>query len=149
MGILSGVIGFVTGGPVGALLGVAKDFMGPLADVFRKIEDTKVQLAAAANEGEKNRLTAQLGALQVQAQNLQTQANLQAQESRVTRLNIWIRSWIAAGPAFLLTKIYVYDKALGQWTGGHTDSLDPHLWNVVMVVLGFYFIHETVGLFRK
>ena len=149
MSFFSAAIGFVTGGPVGALLGVAKDFLGPLQDVFKKIEDTKVALAQAANESEKNRLTAQLGALQVQAQVLQTQASLQAEESRTTRLNIWIRSWIAAGPAFLLTKIYVYDKALGQWTGGHTDALDPNLWNVVMVVLGFYFLHETVGLFRK
>ena len=146
MSFFSAAIGFVTGGPVGALLGVAKDFLGPLQDVFKKIEDTKVALA---HESEKNRLTAQLGALQVQAQVLQTQASLQAEESRTTRLNIWIRSWIAAGPAFLLTKIYVYDKALGQWTGGHTDALDPNLWNVVMVVLGFYFLHETVGLFRK
>ena len=149
MSFFSAAIGFVTGGPVGALLGVAKDFLGPLQDVFKKIEDTTVALAQAANESEKNRLTAQLGALQVQAQVLQTQASLQAEESRTTRLNIWIRSWIAAGPAFLLTKIYVYDKALGQWTGGHTDALDPNLWNVVMVVLGFYFLHETVGLFRK
>lgn len=149
MGLFSAAIGFVTGGPVGALLGVAKDFLGPLQDVFKKIEDTKVALAQAANESEKNRLTAHLGALQVQAENLQTQATLQAEESRSTRLNVWIRSWIAAGPAFLLTKIYVYDKALGQWTNGHTDALDPNLWNVVMVVLGFYFIHETVSLFKK
>lgn len=149
MGILSGVVGLITGGPVGALLGVAKDFIGPLQQVFAKIEDTKIALAKTVNESEKNRLTAELGALQVKAQVLQTQANLQAEESRSTRLNIWIRSWIAAGPAFLLTKIYIYDKALGQWTGGHTDSLDPNLWNVVMVVLGFYFLHETVGLFRK
>jgi hypothetical protein len=143
------VMGFITGGPVGALLGIAKDFMGPLANIFKQIQDTKIALAQAANESEKNRLTAHLGALQVQAQNLQTQANLQAEESHSTRLNIMIRSWIAAGPAFLLTKIYIYDKALGQWTGGHTDALDPNLWNVVMVVLGFYFLHETVGLFRK
>ena len=60
-----------------------------------------------------------------------------------------IRSWLATGPAFLLTKIYIYDKALGQWTGGHTDPLDPNLWNVVMVVLGFYFLYSAAGLFKK
>ena len=146
---MSAIFGFLTGGPVGALLGIAKDFMGPLADVFKKIQDTKVALAQASNESEKNRLTAQLGALQVQAQNLQTAANLQAEESHTTRLNVIIRSWLAAGPAFLLTKIYIYDKALGQWTGGHTDALDPHLWNVIMVVLGFYFLYSAASLFKK
>lgn len=143
------ITGFFTGGPIGAALGLAKDFMGPLTDVFRKIEDTKVQLAQAANESEKNRLTAKLAALQVQAGILQTQANLQAEESHSTRLNIWIRSMIALGPMVLLNKILIYDKALGQWTGGHTDALDMHLWYVVMVVLGFYFVHETVSLFKQ
>lgn len=144
------VMGFITGGPIGALLGVAKSFVGPLTDVFKKIQDTKVALAQTANESEKNRLTAKLGALQIQAQNLQTQANLQAEESHTTRLNIMIRSWIAAGPAFLLCKIFIYDKALGQWTGGHTDALDPNLWTVIMTVLGFYFLHATVtSIFGK
>lgn len=146
----SGLFGFFTGGPVGALFGVAKSFVGPLTDVFKKIEDTKVQIAQAANESEKNRLTAYLGALQVQAQTLQTAANLQAEESHTSRLNIMIRSWLAAGPAFLLTKIYIYDKALGQWTHGHTDPLDPNLWNVIMVVLGFYFLHAAaVSIFKR
>lgn len=149
MGIMGAVTGFITGGPVGALLGVAKDFLGPLTDVFNKIQDTKVQLAKVSSESEKNRLTAQLGALEVQAEVLKKSADLQAEESHSTRLNIMIRSWIAAGPAFLLTKILVYDKALGQWTGGHTDALDPNLWQVVWIVLGFYFVHETVGLFKK
>lgn len=147
MGIMSAVLGFVTGGPVGALLGVAKDFIGPLEQVFKNIEDTKVALARAANESEKNQLEAKLGALQIQAQVLQTRANLQAEESHSSRLNIMIRSWIGAGPAFLLTKIFVYDKALGQWTHGTTDALDANLWQVIMVVLGFYFIHETVSMF--
>lgn len=149
MSILSTVVGFVTGGPVGALLGFAKDAIGPLTDVFRKIEDTKVQLAQAANESEKNRLQAQLGTLEIQAEVLKTQAALQAEESRTTRLNIMIRSWIGAGVAFLLTKILVYDKALGQWTHGNTDRLDDHLWYVIMMVLGFYFVHAAVGLFKK
>jgi hypothetical protein len=39
-------------------------------------------------------------------------------------------------------KLYVYDKALGQWTGGHTDALDPNLWTVVTATIGFYFLYE-------
>ena len=146
---MGAILGFFTGGPLGALFGFAKDLMGPLQEVFKNIEDTKVALANAANESEKNCLTAQLGALQVQAGILQTQANLQAEEARGTRLNIMIRSWMGGSAAFLLTKILVYDKALGQWTDGHTDALDPNLWYVVIVMLGFYFVHETVSLFTN
>lgn len=149
MSFFSAAMGFVTGGPVGALLGMAKDVVGPLTDVFRKIEDTKVQLALAKNDSEKNQLTAQLGALQVQADVLKTQANLQAEESHVTRLNIMVRSWIGVAVAIVLTKILVYDKAFGQWTHGSTDALDPNLWYVVMMVLGFYFVHAAIGMFRK
>lgn len=50
------------------------------------------------------------------------------------------------GPAFVLTKIYVWDKALGDWTGGHTDPLDANLWWVITAQIGFYFL---ASIFRK
>lgn len=50
------------------------------------------------------------------------------------------------GPAFFLTKIYVWDKALGSWTGGHTDPLDQNLWWVITAQIGFYFL---ASIFRK
>jgi hypothetical protein len=51
--------------------------------------------------------------------------------------------------SILIGKVLVWDKALGQWTGGRTDALDPNLWQVVMVVLGFYFLSETVSRVLK
>lgn len=44
------------------------------------------------------------------------------------------------GPAVLLTKIYIWDKALGSWTNGHTDPLDQNLWYVITAQIGFYFL---------
>jgi divalent metal cation (Fe/Co/Zn/Cd) transporter len=58
-------------------------------------------------------------------------------------LDIWIRSMIAIGPALYLFKIFVIDKVFGFFFQTRTDTLDPNLWNVVMVVLGFYFLSET------
>lgn len=49
----------------------------------------------------------------------------------------------------LLAKILLYDKALGDWTGGHTDALDPNLWNVVMVIIGGYFSSTAVERVAK
>ncbi len=48
------------------------------------------------------------------------------------------------GPLVLLTKIYVYDKAFGQWTAGHTDKLDDNLWWVITAQVAFYFIAKTI-----
>ena len=53
----------------------------------------------------------------------------------------------------LLAKVLLYDKAFGQWTGGHTDALDANLWNVVMVVIGSYFgtaaIERVSQIFKR
>lgn len=66
-----------------------------------------------------------------------------------SRINAIMRAALAAPVAVILWKIFIYDKALGQWTHGTTDALSPELWNVVMVVVGFYFIYETARVFRK
>jgi len=134
--------GFLTGGPVGAILGFAKSLLSPLEHIFNKIETTKVQLAQADNEDERIRLTAKLGALQTKAQMLAT-------ESRYTRMNVYIRSAAASGPIFLVTKIMVWDKALGQWTHGHTDALSSHQWYIIYMVYGLYFLHEIAGTWNK
>lgn len=53
---------------------------------------------------------------------------------------------LGVGPAFILNKIYIWDKALGDWTGGHTDPLDQNLWWVITAQIGFYFL---ASIFRK
>ena len=53
---------------------------------------------------------------------------------------------LGIGPTILLTKIYVWDKALGQWTHGSTDRLDDNLWWVITAQIGFYFL---ASIFKK
>jgi hypothetical protein len=70
-------------------------------------------------------------------------------EAGVSKANMLMRTLIAAPVAILFWKIFVYDKALGQWTQGTTDALSAELWQVVMVVTGFYFLYEgAVGITR-
>lgn len=64
-------------------------------------------------------------------------------EGGLTRVNAYVRAVIGIEVAFLLGKILIWDKALGQWTGGRTDALDANLWQVVMAVVGFYFLYEA------
>lgn len=140
--MLDAIMGFFTGGPLGALAGFAKSLIAPLTAIWGKIEDTKVQLAQVTSETDRARLTAKLEVLQARA-------NLMVSESRVSKLNIYVRTAIGGGVAFLIDKILVWDKALGQWTGGYTDPLGPDLWHTVWVVLGFYFLYEGVSIFKK
>ena len=79
----------------------------------------------------------------------QIRARAEVQAAEAGRpVNAIMRGCIAAPVAILLFKVMVWDKALGQWTGGHTDALDPNLWQVVMAVVGFYFLYEAVAAIR-
>ena len=63
-------------------------------------------------------------------------------------------AWIVI---ILLAKIFIYDKALGQWTGGSTDALDPNLWWVIQTIIISYMGGRTLekisdkisGIFKK
>jgi|SRR5579872_2314443 len=48
--------------------------------------------------------------------------------------------------AFVLGKLLVWDKALGDYTHGHTDKIDPNMWWCITAVVGFYFV---AGIFKK
>jgi hypothetical protein len=71
---------------------------------------------------------------------LQTKRDVLIADASQSKIDLYMRSLIAIGPAVYLAKIFIYDKVLQQWTLAETDKLDPNLWNVVMVVLGFYFL---------
>jgi hypothetical protein len=68
-----------------------------------------------------------------------------------------IRPLLGLAVVVLVWKVIVYDKALGQWTGGSTDALDPKLWNVVMTIIISYMGGRTAervadkiaGVFKK
>lgn len=73
---------------------------------------------------------------------LNNQMQVLLADSKISSIDLWLRTAIASGPAFILCKIFFYDKALG-WGTTEISSGDP-LWNVIMVVLGFYFLHTLV-----
>lgn len=51
-----------------------------------------------------------------------------------------MRFLIALGPMVVLNKLLIWDKALGDYTGGHTDKLDPNMWWVITATVGFYML---------
>jgi hypothetical protein len=60
-----------------------------------------------------------------------------------------MRGLMAFPVVVLLWKLLIYDKALGQWTMGHTDALGDDLWKVVAAVIAFYFLYDITARFRK
>lgn len=65
-----------------------------------------------------------------------------------SKLPIYIQSAIGAAVAFTVAKLLVWDKALGDWTHGHTDELGDDLRWIVISAIGFYFL-ATTKMFKK
>lgn len=68
-----------------------------------------------------------------------------------------VRPTLAWVVIILLAKIFLYDKAFGQWTHGTTDSLDSNLWWIIQTIIISYFggrslekISDKIsGIFKK
>lgn len=60
--------------------------------------------------------------------------------------NVFFRFMLALPFLVFVWKVIVWDKVLGY---GVTDNLSPDLWNLMMVVYGFYFVYETAALFKR
>ena len=59
------------------------------------------------------------------------------------RVNRLVRALLALPVVILLWKVFVWDKVLGAWTQGRTDALSAELWQVVSIVVGFYFVTDA------
>lgn len=96
-----------------------------------------------------NEKIAQINATTAQAQAaseerisaLQSARDVLVADAQKSSWDIWMRTIIASGPAFILCKIFFYDE-----TGFGTTTIptDSPLWTVIMVVLGFYFLHSVL-----
>lgn len=107
------------------------------------------QIGKELNTAYSNRLKAQNEASRIEAD--QNIASLEARKSVLVaearhQWNILFRFILAAPFALFVWKVVVWDKLLG-W--GATDNLSPELWNLMMVVYGFYFVYETAQLFKR
>lgn len=140
----------------GAIAGVSNAISGisnVLNTLTAKIADAKIAQINAKTAEEKIAADERVRTLELQRDTMlkamETRANLQTAELGVSKANIYTRTMLALPIGIVLWKVFVWDKALGQWTGGHTDALSPELWQVIMVVLGFYFLYEgAVGVTR-
>jgi hypothetical protein len=116
--------------------GMLSGLFGTLNGITKAISDEKLAQIKATTQEEQI-------AANERVATLQQRRDVLIADAAHGSIDIWIRSLIAIGPAIYLFKIFVIDKCFGFIFHTRTDPLDANLWNVVMVVLGFYFLSET------
>lgn len=121
---------------IGSIPSLVTGLFGTLNGITSAIANEKLATIAATTEQERI-------ASQERVNTLEQRRDVLIADAAHGSWDIWIRSLIAVGPALYLFKIFVIDKVFGFIFQTSTDPLDPNLWNVVMVVLGFYFLSET------
>ena len=134
--------------------GLIAALFGSINHITDAIANEKIVALNATTEQEKIASSERIKSLELRR-------DVMIAEAGSSRLNIVIRSIIALGPASVLLKIFFWDKTIGSFVGcaGRTapgtcstfvtDALDPNLWQVVSIVLGFYFLYEGgVGIAR-
>jgi sterol desaturase/sphingolipid hydroxylase (fatty acid hydroxylase superfamily) len=97
------------------------------------------ELAAAFRAHEDAQTDQERIAAQERINHLQAIADVQKAEAG-NPINALIRAAFAVPIALYFAKLFLWDKVLG-W--GSTDSLSPELWQLALVVIGFYFLHDT------
>lgn len=127
------------------MIGAILDALNPISRIADAIAKAKIAVATAQTDQERIAAEERLKSLEGR------QAVLIAESgNRVAGIvNSCIRALLALPVAFLLWKVLVYDKALGQWTQGRTDALDENLWKVVAAVIAFYFLYDIAARFKR
>lgn len=111
----------------------------PISRIAGKIADYKI--AAQNAQTDRERLAAD-----ERVKSLEARRDVMVAEGSLSRLNIFMRFFLALGPAVYLNKIFIWDKVLG-W--GRTDALDSNLWGIVVAVVGFYFLYDIAARLRR
>lgn len=132
--------------------------------ITQAISNERIALIGATTDRERIEIGERIAALT-------SQRDVLVADSAKSNWDMYMRLLIAFGPMSYLETIFFWDKVMGKFAGcsGHTtpdqigslfgievqckmfetDPVTPEQWYVVLVVLGFYFVHSTVGLFKS
>lgn len=103
--------------------------------VTNAIANEKIALLKAQTTEDKT-------ASQERINTLEAKRDLMLADSQHSSLDSWVRAGLTIGPAAYITKIYLWDKVLATWTHGSTEPVTTDQWQVMMAVIGFYFVYS-------
>ncbi len=127
-----------------AIFGAIAGILGSLTGIGRTISSISGDIANAKIAALEAGTDQERIAAEERARALEARRDVMiAEAASGNRINTFMRAALTFPVVVLLAKILIWDKALGELTGGTTDPLSPELWQVVMVVIGFYFLYET------
>jgi hypothetical protein len=114
------------------MLGTLLAWLNPVSAIRGQIEKWESVLLDAKTEQERIAATERIAALQAQA------------SIAGHPIDAIVRALFAAPFVIYIWKLVVWDKIV---LAGHgtTDDLSNNLWYIAMTVVGFYFLHWTVG----
>lgn len=115
-----------------SLLGLLPKALGTIDNITNAIANEKIEGLKQTTQQAQIASAERVAALEAQRDAFIAETNR-------SKLPIYIQSAIAAGPTFILGKIFFYDET---GFGTTTIPIDSPLWNVIMVVVGFYFLHS-------
>jgi hypothetical protein len=110
----------------------------PIARIAGKIADARIAATQATTDKERIEQEERVKALEARRDVLRAESD--------GRVNSAIRALLAAPVIVFLWKVIIWDKVLAL---GTTDDLSENLWYVAMMVLGFYYVHWTVGRLKR
>jgi hypothetical protein len=110
----------------------------PMSRIAGKIADARIASIQASTDKERIEQEERIKALEARRDVLKAESD--------GRVNGVIRALLAAPIVVFLWKVIIWDKVLAL---GTTDDLSENLWYVTMVVLGFYYVHWTVGRLKR
>lgn len=123
------MLGIVTG-----LLGLAD----PISRISQSIANARIAASQAATDQARIEQEERIKALESRRAVMEREAD--------GKINQLVRAALAFPVIVFLWKVIIWDKVLA-W--GRTDDLSENLWYVTMMVLGFYFVHWTVGRLKR
>lgn len=123
------MISIITG-----LLGLAD----PISRIGRSIADARIAATQATTDKEKIEQEERVKSLEARRAVMEREAD--------GMINQIVRALLAVPVVVFLWKVIIWDKVLAL---GTTDDLSENLWYVSMTVLGFYYIHWTVGRLKR
>ena len=130
------------------ILGLIPGALSTINGVTAAISNERLKLIDAKTEQQRI-------AVQERITSLQAKRDVLVAESGGSRVNAFMRAWLGASVAVLLSKLFIWDKVVGSFSGCagpmgsalecatfRTDPLDANQWGIVVAATGFYFLYE-------
>jgi hypothetical protein len=126
-------------GGILAILAAVQAWADPIAKISKAIADTKIAAHQATTDQEKVRA-------EERAKGLEAKRDVLVASAANSKWDAIMRFVLALPVAGFLWKAIIWDKVLAL---GSTDDLSENLWYVTMLVVGFYYVHWTVGAWKR